>query len=98
MTVEEFGTEAFGRLKQAIMRALDVPEEKVLPSARFEEDLEADSFDMAMVLTEVDEVFATNIPSETTEYIRTVEDLMNIIPEYPAARAQEKPVRWSSGF
>ena len=98
MTIEEFGAEHFDMLKEAVMAALDVPEERIRPEARFEEDLEADSFDMAMVLTEVDERFHTNIPSETTEYIRTVEDLMELIPQYPASLTKEKPVRWSSGF
>ena len=70
----------------------------ILPEARFEEDLEADSFDMAAVLMETDDAFDTNIPSETTEYIRTVEDLMELIPQYPASASEEKPVRWRSGF
>ena len=46
----------------------------------------------------VDDAFDTNIPSETTEYIRTVEDLMELIPQYPASASEEKPVRWRSGF
>lgn len=98
MTIEEFGTEQYALLVNAIMRALDVTEDRILPKARFEEDLEADSFDMAAVLMETDDAFDTNIPSETTEYIRTVEDLMEIIPQYPASAASEKPVRWRSGF
>ena len=98
MTIEEFGTEQYALLVSAIMRALDVTEDRILPEARFEEDLEADSFDMAAVLMETDDAFDTNIPSEMTEYIRTVEDLMELIPQYPASAALEKPVRWRSGF
>ncbi len=98
MTVEEFGKENFEKLKNAVSTALDVPQEIILPGSRFEEDLGADSFDMAMVLTETDTSFSTDIPSENAEYIRTVEDLMELIPLYPASEAPSKPVRWSSGF
>ena len=98
MTVEEFGLEEYRKLQGAITAALDVLPEEIAPESRFEADLAADSFDMAMVLTEVDERFDTKIPAEETEYIRTVEDLMEIIPRYPADSAGEKPVRWRSGF
>ena len=59
MTIEEFGTEQYALLVSAIMRALDVTEDRILPEARFEEDLEADSFDMAAVLMEEEDASGT---------------------------------------
>lgn len=94
---KEFSAEEMERLKRAIAAGLGIDASGITPETRFAEDLLADSFDMAMVLTEVDEAFDTAIPSEDTEYIHTVRDLMEDIRSYPASEWKPRPVRWSSG-
>ncbi|MCR4628578.1 acyl carrier protein [[Clostridium] aminophilum] len=82
---------------EAIGRALEMDPEGIRENTVFTEDLYADSFDMAMILTEADETFGTMLPTELAETLITVRDLMDAIRMYRDLPAPEKPVRWFSG-
>lgn len=82
---------------EAIGRALEIDPEGIQENTVFTEDLYADSFDMAMILTEADETFGTMLPTELAETLITVRDLMDAIRMYQDVPAAEKPVRWFSG-
>jgi len=72
------------RLRKLIVEQLGVDEESVVPSASFAYDLNADSSDLAELITAVEEEFSTpkrklEIPDEDTEKIAVVQDLIDYL-------------------
>ena len=64
--------ELFERVKEVIVEQLGVEPEKVIPEARFREDLEADSLDQVELIMEFEDVFGGEISDEEAQQIRTV--------------------------
>ena len=69
------------RLKKIIVEQLGVDEESVVPSASFAYDLNADSSDLAELITAIEDEFSTpkqkvEIPDEDTERITVVQDII----------------------
>lgn len=64
-TVEE-------RITSIIVDLLGVDEEKVVPEARFREDLEADSLDLVELIMGFEEEFGGEISDEEAQTITTV--------------------------
>ena len=64
--------ELFERVKEVIVEQLGVEPEKVVPEARFREDLEADSLDQVELIMEFEDVFGGEISDEEAQQIRTV--------------------------
>ena len=74
----------YDRLKKVVVDRLDVGEAKVVPQARFSEDLEADSLDLVELIMAIEEEFtSTNgkleIPDEEAESIKTVQNVMDYL-------------------
>ncbi len=69
------------RLKNIIAEQLGVDESRVVPSASFTEDLEADSLDLVELIMSLEEQFGVEIPDEDAEKIETVGDAMNYLRE-----------------
>lgn len=67
------------RLKKIIAEQLSVAEERIVPEARFTEDLEADSLDLVEMIMSLEEEFGVEIPDEAAEGIRTVGDALTYI-------------------
>ncbi len=67
------------RLKKIIAEQLSVAEERIVPEARFTEDLEADSLDLVEMIMSLEEEFGVEIPDEAAESIRTVGDALTYI-------------------
>mgnify|MGYP001942140391 FL=1 len=67
------------QIKEIIADKLDVDREKVVETASFKEDLEADSLDIAELVMELEDEFDTEIPDEEAEKIQTVGDAINYI-------------------
>ncbi len=67
------------KLKKIVAEQLDVDEAKVIPSARFIEDLNADSLDLVEMIMSLEENFEVTIPDEDAEKILTVADAMAFI-------------------
>jgi acyl carrier protein len=71
------------RLKKLISEQLGVDESRVVPSASFTDDLEADSLDLVEMIMSLEEEFNVEIPDADAEKIVTVGDAL----EYLRARA-----------
>lgn len=70
------------RLKKLIAEQLGVDESKVVPSASFTDDLEADSLDLVELIMSLEEEFNVEIPDEDAEKIVTVGDAMQYLQEH----------------
>lgn len=62
-----------------IAEQLEVPEDKVKPSAVFVDDLKADSLAIVELVLALEESFKIEIPDEETEKIKTVGDAIDYI-------------------
>ena len=77
-------TTVYDRLKKVVVDRLDVEESKVVPQARFSEDLEADSLDLVELIMAIEEEFTSSngkleIPDEDAESIKTVQNVMDFL-------------------
>lgn len=69
----------FERVKQIIVKQLDVDENKVVEDARFIDDLGADSLDTVEVVMALEEEFGCEISDEASQKILTVKDAMDFL-------------------
>ncbi len=67
------------KVRKIICEQLDVPEEDVVPSASFVDDLGADSLDQVELIMAMEEEFDISIPDEDAEKIATVQDAIDYI-------------------
>lgn len=67
------------RLKKLIAEQLGVDESRVVPSASFTDDLDADSLDLVELIMSLEEEFNVEIPDEDAEKIATVGDAMTYL-------------------
>jgi acyl carrier protein len=58
---------------------LSVPEDKVTPQARFQEDLDADSLDLVEAVLGLEEEFGVTIPEEEMEGVKTVGQAIQLV-------------------
>lgn len=73
------------RLKKIVAEQLNVDEEKVVPSARFTDDLNADSLDLVEMIMSLEEEFGVEIPDEDAEKILSVKDAIDYIDSHVGA-------------
>lgn len=71
----------FERVRKVIVQQLDVAEEEVVPSAKFVEDLGADSLDVVELVMGLEEEFELEIPDEDAEKIVSVQQAIDYIDE-----------------
>ncbi len=64
--------EIFEKVKEIIIDKLNVDEEKIVPEARFREDLKADSLDLVELIMAFEETFGGTISDEDAQKITTV--------------------------
>ncbi len=74
-------TDLLARLKSVIADELDVEPEKVVESASFMDDLDADSLDLVNLVLRLEEEFEIELPDGKAERIRTVADAISFIDE-----------------
>ncbi|MFC1937160.1 acyl carrier protein [Chloroflexota bacterium] len=72
----------FERLKKIVVEQLGVDEKEVTPSAKFVDDLGADSLDLVELMMSLEEEFSDSshkveIPDEDAEKIVTVKDVVD---------------------
>ena len=79
--------ELFGRFRKCAVDVLSVPEEKVVPEARFAEDLEADSLDLVELVMGLEERFDISVPEEDLEDVATVSQAVDLVMAKVAAKA-----------
>ena len=70
------------RVKEIIVEQLGVDQGQVVPTAKFVEDLGADSLDTVELVMALEEAFEIQIPDEDAEKITTVSDAITYINEH----------------
>lgn len=73
------------RLKKIVAEQLNVDEALVVPSARFSDDLNADSLDLVEMIMSLEEEFGVEIPDEDAEKILSVKDAIDYIDSHAQA-------------
>lgn len=71
----------FERVKKIVVELLGVDEARVVPEARFREDLEADSLDLVELIMAFEEEFGGEISDEEAQTITTVGQAVSYIDE-----------------
>ena len=69
------------RITSIVVDVLGVDEERVVPEARFREDLEADSLDLVELIMQFEEEFGGEISDEDAQKIETVGQAVSYIKE-----------------
>ena len=72
------------KIKKIISEQLNVPEEDVVPSASFVDDLGADSLDQVELIMAMEEEFDLSISDEDAEKIATVQNAIDFITKASA--------------
>lgn len=75
------------KVKEIIVEQLGVDAEKVTPTARFVEDLGADSLDTVELVMAFEEEFDIEIPDEDAEKIRTVNEAIEFVKAKAGGKA-----------
>jgi acyl carrier protein len=70
------------KVKQIIVDELGVEEAEVTPTARFVDDLGADSLDNVELVMRFEEEFGVEIPDEDAEKIQSVKDAVDYIEKH----------------
>lgn len=69
------------RVRNIVVDLLGVEADRVIPSARFREDLEADSLDLVELIMAFEEEFGGEISDEDAQKITTVGEAITYISE-----------------
>ncbi|MBN1284704.1 MAG: acyl carrier protein [Anaerolineae bacterium] len=78
------------KIKEIVVDLLGVDEEKVVPEARFREDLEADSLDLVELIMAVEDEFGGEISDEEAQSILTVGEVVEyIMAQLEAHKAEQ---------
>ena len=71
--------DTFVEVKKIIVDLLGADESKVVPEARFREELEADSLDLVELIMAFEDKFGTEISDEAAQKITTVGEAVSYI-------------------
>jgi acyl carrier protein len=74
--------DTFEQVKAIIVDKLGVDEARVVPAARFREDLEADSLDLVELIMEFEEKFGGEISDEEAQKITTVGEAVSYLESH----------------
>ncbi|MGH9124359.1 MAG: acyl carrier protein [Acidimicrobiales bacterium] len=72
-------TDNFKKFKQCAVEVLQVKEDQVTPSARFGDDLDADSLDLVELVMALEETFDINVDESELEGIETVQQAFQLV-------------------
>ncbi len=67
------------KVREIVAEQLGVPEDEILPSSTFGEDLGADSLDVVECLMALEEEFEVAIAEDEAEEFETVKDLIDYV-------------------
>ncbi|MGB8861988.1 MAG: acyl carrier protein [Ilumatobacteraceae bacterium] len=71
--------ELFARFKKVAVEVLSVDDSKVVPEAKFGDDLDADSLDLVELIMGLEEEFGVEVPEEDLEGVETVGQAYDLI-------------------
>jgi acyl carrier protein len=74
----------YEKVKEIIIDKLNVDESKIVPEARFREDLKADSLDLVELIMAFEETFGGTISDEDAQKITTVAEAVNYLEKASA--------------
>ena len=77
----------FATLKSAAAEVLGVDESTVTESARFKDDLDADSLDLVELVMALEERLDISVPEEDLEGVETVGQALDLVSGKVAAKA-----------
>ena len=69
----------FDKVKEIILRELNIDPSKVTPEAHLEKDLGADSLDAVEVIMALEDEFDMSVDDDALQTIKTVQDLVEYI-------------------
>jgi acyl carrier protein len=69
----------FARFKKCAVEVLSVDEARIVPEAKFGDDLDADSLDLVELVMALEEEFGVEVPEEELEGIETVGQAYNLV-------------------
>jgi acyl carrier protein len=72
-------SEALAAIAEVAVEVLDVEESQISESARFKEDLEADSLDLVELVMGLEERFDIEVPEEDLEDVTTVGQAVDLV-------------------
>ena len=75
------------KVKSIVVEHLEVDEEKVVPTAKFVDDLGADSLDQVELVMKFEEEFGVEIPDEDAEKITTVQAAIDYVGQHSSKAA-----------
>ncbi len=78
--------DTFSEVKAIIVELLGSDPAKVVPEARFREDLEANSLDLVELIMKFEEVFVTEISDEDAQKITTVGEAVKFVDAQKALK------------
>lgn len=73
--------DTFTEIKEVIIDLLGVDEDKVVPEARFREELEADSLDLVELIMAFEDKFGGEISDEDAQKITSVGEAVTYVEE-----------------
>ena len=71
--------EAFDRFKQCAVEVLQVEPSKIVPDARFAEDLDADSLDLVELVMALEEQFGISVDESELEGVVTINQAFGLV-------------------
>jgi acyl carrier protein len=71
--------ELYGRFRNCAVEVLSVDADKVVPEAKFGDDLDADSLDLVELVMALEEEFDIEVPEEDLEGIETVGQAYDLV-------------------
>ena len=71
--------ELFARFRKCAVDVLSVSEDKVVPEAKFGDDLDADSLDLVELVMGLEERFDITVPEEDLEGVATVGQAVDLV-------------------
>lgn len=74
----------FEKVKEIIIDKLNVDEEKIVPEARFREDLKADSLDLVELIMAFEEAFGGTISDDDAQRITSVGEAVTYLASHSA--------------
>jgi acyl carrier protein len=67
------------KVREHLASELEIPEAELVETARFREDLDADSLDLYELVMEMEDTYGIQVPEEAAAQIATVADAVDFV-------------------